>query len=238
MISSQKAFCENSYNFLTEAYFKAFLSTATSALNKYADAARGRFFANVTHRLPANNLLRKRYPLHEEGWEPAIAIPLRNDGPGFAIAVRISIESDSQQVCFARHELLLGDILPGDFSATFEALVVSPCSGFNALVTVSWEQTGDPERKYLTFEVHIAPQKEDIDWATLATLHPYSTDVAKGATFVGRSEKVLALANKLLRTPMESFYVTGQKRVGDLSGQPVGLRRSRAACGISRYLPE
>ena len=68
------------------------------------------------------------------------------------------------------------------------------------MITVSWEQTGDTEKKYLTFEVHIVPQKEDIDWALLATLHPYSTDVAKGATFVGRSEKVLALANnKLLK---------------------------------------
>jgi hypothetical protein len=199
-ILSQRAFCETKCNFLTEAYFKAFLSTATSALTKFADAARGRFFTSVTHRLPPNNLLRKRYPLHEEGWEPAIAIPLRNEGPGLAIAVRISIKSDSQQVCFARHELLLGDIPPGDFSATFEALVVAPCSGLNALVTASWDQTGDTERKYLTFEVQIAPQKEDINWSVLASLHPYSTDVAKGATFVGRSEKVLALGNKLLRS--------------------------------------
>ena len=92
MISSFFAFCETRCNFLTEVYFKAFLSSATSALTKFADAAQGRFFTNLTHRLPANNVLRKRYPLHEEGWEPSIAIPLRNDGPGFAIAVRISID--------------------------------------------------------------------------------------------------------------------------------------------------
>jgi hypothetical protein len=56
-----------------------------------------------------------------------------------------------------------------------------------------------------------------VAWAQLQYAHPYSTAVAKGDDFVGRKEKVIALANRLLRTPMEPFYVTGQRRVGKTS---------------------
>ena len=61
-------------------------------------------------------------------------------------------------------------------------------------------------------------QRSDIDWQAQAYRRPYSTDVAKGDTFVGRFEKVQALGNKMLRTPMEFVpHVTGQKRVGKTS---------------------
>ena len=46
---------------------------------------------------------------------------------------------------------------------------------------------------------------------------PYSTDVAEGEHFVGRQDKVGLLSAKLLRSSMESFYITGQKRVGKTS---------------------
>ena len=46
---------------------------------------------------------------------------------------------------------------------------------------------------------------------------PYSTEVAEGDTFLGREDRVAQLAGKILRSPMEPFYVTGQRRVGKTS---------------------
>ena len=217
MIKAQLLVCEVTYNFLTNGYYKPFLQAAALGVAKFADGARAQFSATLSHRLPASNILQKRYPLHEAGREISIAIPLRNEGPGLAKAAKASIETDSEDLTFAANELSLGNIPPGDFSAIFDALVLASSDNFSGLVTLSWEQTGDAERKHVVFEVQIAPQRADIDWAGLERQSPYNTAVATGSAFVGRSEKILTLANKLLRTPMESFYVTGQKRVGKTS---------------------
>src|SRR5262249_6012839 len=158
---------------------------------------------------PGSRVLQKRQPLHEEGREILIAVPLRNFGPGVAIGVTALLETDSQEIIFESTDLLLGNIAPGEFVAVFQALVLSGNPGFSALVTVTWQEVGDAERKSVTFDANVAAQKSDIDWPSLAYERPYIPDVAKGEAFVGRKEKVLALANRLLRSPMESFYVTG-----------------------------
>jgi hypothetical protein len=76
---------------------------------------------------------------------------------------------------------------------------------------------GSLDSKSLAFEVNICTQKAGVPWGELQQLRPYSTAVAKGDEFVGRREKVTLLASKMLRTPMEPFFVTGQKRVGKTS---------------------
>jgi hypothetical protein len=215
-IVAQESYCKGTNNFLTKGYFNSFLLAADQALEKFSEAARGRFSTTLSHRLPENLTLQKRYPLHE-GRDIRIAVPLCNHGPGMGLAVRASIETDSGEVVFAGGEIALGNVPPGNFSAVFDALVIAPCTSFSCLVTVSWGETGSLARKDLIFEARILPQKDNIDWTRLERQRPYNTDVAKGEAFVGRSEKILGLANKLLRTPMESVYVTGQKRVGKTS---------------------
>jgi hypothetical protein len=75
-------------------------------------------------------------------------------------------------------------------------------------------------------EVDICAQNAGVPWEKLQYLHPYSTAVAKGDEFVGRREKVASLASKILRTPMEPFFVTGQKRIGKTSSGPTASWRS------------
>lgn len=149
---------------------------------------------------------KKRQPLHEEGRELRLAIPLRNQGPGIAIAVSAVIETGSQDLVFGSNELLLGKVLPEDFSAVFATMVITPNTGFQALITVTWEETGDVERKSITSDVSVVPQKTDVDWPRLQYILPYTTREAKGEAFVGRKEKVLALANRMLSTPMEKLF--------------------------------
>jgi len=67
------------------------------------------------------------------------------------------------------------------------------------------------------FEFSVIAQSSAIDWQSLEYRTPYSTDVAEGDKFIGRTDKVRLLAAKLLRRPMEPFYIPGQKRVGKTS---------------------
>ena len=85
------------------------------------------------------------------------------------------------------------------------------------LLEVEWDETGAPDRQKIEFMATASAQRSDIDWQTQAYRRPYSTDVAKGDTFVGRFEKVQALGNKMLLLSDGVIYVTGQKRVGKTS---------------------
>lgn len=209
--------CGQHKTFLTVNFFSTFLDSVEKALNNFLAASRGRFQTQIVHRLPTSKILQKHYPLHEENRTLSISIPLRSAGPGIASSVSVSIATSETAVMFESETLSLGSVYPGDFSAVFRALVISPSTGFEFVVHVTWEEMGAVEPRELMFEGVLIAQKADIDWSKLEQSRPYSTDVAKGASFVGRFEKVVALANKLLRTPMEPFYVTGQKRVGKTS---------------------
>jgi AAA+ ATPase superfamily predicted ATPase len=217
VIVEQQIFTDANPSFLTSGLYRHFLNTADSAVEKFIESVRGRFTASLSFRLENVDVLPKRYPLHKEGRDISFKIPLRNDGPGVAIAVLVEIETDCDSIIFDRTNVHLGNVTAGVFSVSFDAIVLSPCDGFSAMVTVTWEEIGDANRKSLVSTVTIEGQRADIDWVALEHERPYSTDVAKGSAFVGRREKIVALANKLVRNPMESFFLTGQKRIGKTS---------------------
>jgi hypothetical protein len=204
------------HNFLIKEFFLPFLNAANSTVQRFVAETRGRGTAAIIPRLAGNNSIPKRYPLDRER-ELAILIPLRNEGPGTALNVQADITYDGEEIVFGPPVTNLGAVPPGDFSVAFDALVIATCEKVGTILTITWEEMGDPERKSLVQEVEILAQRHDVPWNTLIYDHPYNTAVAKGDDFVGRKEKVVSLANKILRTPMEPFYVTGQKRVGKTS---------------------
>ncbi|MER9362892.1 hypothetical protein [Mesorhizobium sp. M0500] len=216
-IGDQLAYCEAHSNFLTKRYFATYLTIADAALEKFLTSVRGRFKAQIVPRLSDGGILQKRYPFREAGRQIKLSIPLRNLGPGIASNVTVRIEADPERFLFANEELLLGSVAAGDFSAVFNGEVMTETDAVVFLLSVKWDETGGPERQEVEFMATANAQRSDIDWQAQTYRRPYSTDVAKGDTFVGRVDKVQALGNKMLRTPMESFYVTGQKRVGKTS---------------------
>ena len=131
--------------------------------------------------------------------------------------MKAQISYDSDAIIFSANSVNLGSVVAGDFSVSFEALVVAGRQKISTIMTITWEEMGNLEAKSTEFEVEIGAQKIGVPWEQLQYFHPYSTAVAKGNDFVGRQEKVAALASKILRTPMEPFFVTGQKRVGKTS---------------------
>ncbi len=216
-ITDQLAYCKAHSNFLTRRYFATYLAIVDAALEKFLISVRGRFKAQIVPRLSEGGVLQKRYPFREAGRLIRLSIPLRNLGPGDSSNVTVRIEADPERFLLATEELLLGSVAAGDFSAVFNGEVMTETDAVVFLLTVEWDEAGGAERQTEEFLATANAQRCDIDWQAQTYRRPYSTDVAKGDTFVGRVDKVQALGNKMLRTPMESFYVTGQKRVGKTS---------------------
>lgn len=203
-------------SFLSE-YFGALLDTAEELLNLFLKSVRAKYHSEIAKAWGPSETLQRRYPLHEEGREFHIVLPLRNEGNGLAIDVRIEIICADDPVFLARQSLHLGSVKPGNFSIVLDAMVMSACSGFDGIAEVRWTEIGNPEIRSATFDFRVNAQRADVDWNALQLSSPYSTNVAEGDNFIGRSDLVRQLSNKLLRNPMEPFYITGQKRVGKTS---------------------
>lgn len=215
-ISRARLFSDQIGTFLSKEYFTPFLNQSEIMLKEFLEQEKGRFAADIT--LPLrNSRLKKRYPLHETGREFHISVPLRNSGPGRAKDLRISCSDSDDSIIIDSMECELGSIAAGDFEVTFNCLVSAPCKEIHFTVSVEWGEIGTAQRQSDEFLVNALAQSADLDWSSLEYTSPYSTEVAEGDAFVGRHDRVKQLAGKLLRTPMEPFYVTGQKRVGKTS---------------------
>ena len=209
-------FSKNLGTFLASDCLTPFLHNVDSVLQEFLKRLRGRFAADISLAL-AGSQLKKRYPLHEASRQFRISIPLRNAGPGRAMDVRVSCTDSDDTVVVDSMVCQLGNVASGGFEVNFNCLVSTPSQEINFLVSVEWGELGTPRRQNAEFLIQALAQSAGLDWGSLEFWSPYSTDVAEGDAFVGREDKVRQLAGKILRSPMEPFYVTGQKRVGKTS---------------------
>ncbi|MEX2628748.1 MAG: ATP-binding protein [Tistlia sp.] len=216
-IAEAKETSQSIGTFLSSDYLDPFLSHAEVALDSFLHTIRGRFTTRIERSGTASRELQKRYPLYEPEREVEIVVPMRNTGPGMATNLQISAATEESEIILANHTIALGNVLPGDFSVTLDVMVVAPIEKFHGILEVTWGEIGNPNRKDALLEFEVLTQSSKVDWQSLEYWTPYSTEVAEGDQFVGRTEKLRLLASKLLRSPMEPFYVTGQKRVGKTS---------------------
>jgi len=159
----------------------------------------------------------KRYPLHQIDRYLNIILPFINRGPSTAVDVIVEVGcGPDSSIILENEQLRCGDILPGHFAVCLRACVVKPAWKVEMTVEIRWKELFGTERSEI-FDLIIEGQNEAVDWHLLESLEPYSLEVAEGDTFVGRNAKVKAIANKLLKKPMTSTYVTGQKRIGKTS---------------------
>jgi hypothetical protein len=210
-------FCESNFTFLTNEFVRPFLNAARTALLTFITFSKGRLSANIIPKYSASGTLSKRYHLQSSEREVQISIPLLNEGPASALRVRAMIESYLDDIVVEKNELLLGNVFPGNFSAITKIMTICPIEEATFSIAVSWYDAGSAEPHTVEFNRVIKSQVGEVDWISLKLATPYTDGVAKGSAFVGRAEKVQSLAAKMLRSPMESFYVTGQKRVGKTS---------------------
>jgi hypothetical protein len=208
--------------------FETLLRTTLRLLDAFLSSVRSKYYAKIRKGWGSETDLPKRYPLHEAGREFHIVIPLRNEGTGLAMDVDVTAVTSADDVIVSNQSIHLGSVKPGDFSVILDAMVAAPTAGFNGLLQVEWSEIGNPERLNADFEFGVKAQNSNIDWPALEYWTPYSTSVAEGESFIGRSDLVKSLASKLLRAPMEPYYITGQKRVGKTSLALAALQFAKA----------
>ncbi|MET4058386.1 hypothetical protein ABIC12_004622 [Pantoea agglomerans] len=159
----------------------------------------------------------KKYPLHQQDKEIKIIIPFVNKGPSTALDVNIEIDcGDEGYILIANEQIRCGDVRPGDFAVCLEAHIIEPAKKLEFTLEINWKEIFGSENSQI-YDICIEGQNEKVDWAELEKLEPYSLEVAEGDMFVGREAKVKNIVNKLLKAPMTSTYVTGQKRIGKTS---------------------
>lgn len=200
--------------FLTVNYLAPFLTNIGSVVGYIENSLRELFSTTVT--LVHEGVLPKRYPLHELGRNLRISIPFTNVGPGKLVSLRSTV-SPMGSVLVKNEQILLGDITPGRFSIVIDVEVCEVLDSCKFILDLEWNEIGSAQGKSDIFEVAVRAQSVNVDWASREFWAPYSTEPAQGTEFVGRLEKVREIASKVLRTPMEPFYITGQKRVGKTS---------------------
>ena len=203
-------------NFLSRAFLLNFLAPLVVAVQQYDDASKSRFNAEIVSRFETSELASKRYPLLESGRTIIFTLPLENLGPGAALDVvaRIAMDSD---LAVTNEAVLFGDVPAGPFSLSFPILTLVPSHSLDLLIDLTWASRSVQERVNLQTAVTLSSQDPNIDWLLLAKNDSYSIEVAEGNQFVGRTEKVAAVLNRLSTARMQSTYITGQKRIGKTS---------------------
>jgi hypothetical protein len=154
-----------------------------------------------------------RYPLNQVGCTFDISIVLKNEGPGVAWDVTITYMTD---LAFHERELYIGTLEPGTIVIQLPETVEEMASPAAVTCAVRWSDSSGSQS--LPYEFTIECQRSDVDWPTLSSRSPYSTEpVFKEHQFFGRQEMLDILIRRLAQDEMPSFYVIGQKRVGKTS---------------------
>jgi hypothetical protein len=202
-------------SFLSIEYLNPFMVCINFILDDLTLSMRDRFTTKIFQ--VNERILPKKYPLQEIDRSLKISIPYRNSGPGKAIGLRAGVACSTESIEVINSSIILGDVTPGQFSIIVDILVRNCVDEFSLILDIEWGEVGSAQIKSDIFEVVVTRQATGIDWSSLEYWSPYSTEPAQGDQFVGRLERIKHVAGKILRTPMEPFYITGQKRVGKTS---------------------
>ncbi|XQA75897.1 AAA family ATPase [Xanthomonas sacchari] len=214
-INAASKFSSENGTFLAKFYLSPLISNFSIVLDDFLKKSKQRFGTKVEPRF--NGALKKRYPLHEIERELQISVPLKNMGPGLLTSLKVTTSLESESVLLNNKIIIMGNVPPGNFSVILDVLTIEPAARLSATILLEWGEIGESAVKSEILEFDIEGQRSDIEWSAYEYWNPYTTEPVEGADFIGRLDKVKSLAAKLLRIPMESFYITGQKRVGKTS---------------------
>ena len=217
VISDAQACCADLGSFLGRDIITPFVASVEAATEEFLNSVQGRFRTKITAPGGELTVLTKRYPLHRVGNTLRLLFPLRNDGPGTAVNLSINIDANRDETDIGTEHLFLGNVAAGDFSFDIEIAPKIPMTMIEFLIEVEWNEIDSTEKRNALITIQALAQRTDINWSEREFWCPYNLREAEGDQFIGRSEKVRELASKLLRSSMEPFYITGQKRVGKTS---------------------
>ncbi|WP_367237400.1 ATP-binding protein [Pseudomonas sp. Rh2] len=206
-----------SQSFFTYQFAQPFLESVKKSIVTIKTTSSERLSSFIEPLRTPPGAAEKKYPLHLQDRWINITIPLINKGPGTAIDVTIEVDTGEDSCILLENDMhRIGDVSPGAFAICLRACIIVPCKKTGLTIAITWAEIFGGTKNQI-FDVVLEGQNEKVDWLTLESLEPYSLEVAEGDMFVGRSAKVKAIASKLLKKPMASTYITGQKRIGKTS---------------------
>jgi hypothetical protein len=216
-LNDELEYCDNFRTFITEYYYRPFVETVNKVVEDEAIRSKQKFICEIKGRKGNSFRLDKKYPLHHENETIRLFIPVINSGPGTADHAMAFIGTRNDSVLLYTEEIDLGGVAPGDFVLPVSFTMVKPTNIIIFDILISWMAIGDPDEKLVSLSVTIEAQSVDVDWEFLASLNPYSLDIATGTDFHGRRDKINRLASRTAAGRMQSSYITGQRRVGKSS---------------------
>lgn len=210
--------CIDLPSFFTRGPISAFVDSVQKAMKALEDSASERFHCELVSKRKTVRAAEKKYPLHEVDRYVTFKIPMLNLGPGVAVDVVTEIDcgNGNQSIILENAQQRLGDIPPGEFAILVRAYILESTKLVRMTIQLDWRQLFGKNFSHV-FNVEIEAQNPLVDWSSLEDLEPYSLEVAEGDNFVGRVAKLKSIGNRLLKKPMSSTYITGQKRIGKTS---------------------
>jgi hypothetical protein len=158
--------------------------------------------------------LEKKYPISISGISFDLGIYVRNQGPGHAFDVFLSIASD---LSVRRSEIYLGHLEPTSIIVDIPVHVVEPMDKAEILGALSWTNF-DGTKDNVEFFFEFEGQRTDIDWNSLQENNPYDLEpVSTEDELVGRTDILNKLVAQSNAKSVGSSYIYGQKRVGKTS---------------------
>src|SRR5690606_1072877 len=155
----------------------------------------------------------KKYPYHTKGNEVVIRFGVRNDGPGPALNVRMTVRK-SRHIQIQQEEIYLGTWEVGARKVEVRGVVVEPTDTSFLGVELSWVNWGG-EEQHLSDRLGTHGQRREIPWDILRRREPYQLEpIAHEEGLVGRTDVIDTLMALVLGRSVGSSYIYGQKRVG------------------------
>lgn len=217
----------------------AYVEAATRHATRYASefqAGLARALAEVVSAHAADHPLRraelevepvpKKYPLHAPGQRFRARLELTNACDGPAIDVTLDVR-DSDLVDPLHPRLFIGAVLERRQVVELELIVLPQTNGGAEsaadaraavlLLEIGW-RNADGSTGLFEGLVELAPQTGDIDWPSAGLRSPYPlVPLTKPGDLVGRSALLEELRAGVTTDHMQSYAITGQKRVGKTS---------------------
>lgn len=160
------------------------------------------------------SLDKQQHPLGEVRAAVPLVVRVTNCGDAPATDVHVELEADRPEVTIGRREYVAGQIRPGEV-ISHEALltIAAPVSAVKLSCLFRWQDNNRTE-KLEEQTLKLTAQRE-VDWAR-AGVNPYTLgSIRTGERLVGRDDDLKALEIGI--RGIQSFCITGQKRVGKTS---------------------
>ncbi|MFT5984233.1 MAG: hypothetical protein ACI9RM_002695 [Ulvibacter sp.] len=215
LITEEIAYCIQKPTIVTMHYYKPFLNTIDEIIQNEAEKCYEQFKCVIKSRKGSGFTLDKKYPLHKIDEVIRLVIPMQNTGPGIADRVVAHIIND--KAFLTNEEIDLGSIPMGDFVVPISFSLIKPVTELTFEVMITWNVIGQYTEEITTLSVTVNAQSADVNWHEIRNINPYSLDIAVGADFYGRKDKVSRLVSFISKKKMQSSYITGQRRVGKSS---------------------